>query len=97
MATYILLINFTEQGIRNVKDSPDRSDQLNATAAKMGITIKDIFWTSGVHDGVLIFESVDDERAAALSLHLGSLGNVRTTSLRAFNKPEIESIIAKLP
>lgn len=97
MATYIVLVNFTEQGVRNIKESADRSAALSATAGKMGITIKDIFWTSGIYDGVLIFEAGDEETAAAWGLHIGSLGNVRTTSLRAFSRSEMESIIAKLP
>ena len=97
MATFIALIDFTEQGIRNIKETVNRSDSLVATAEKMGIKIRDVFWTSGVHDGVLIFEAPDDETASALMLYIGSLGNVRTQSLRAYGKSEMNKIIAQMP
>ncbi len=97
MATFIALIDFTEQGIRNINETTNRSDSLVATAEKMGIKIRDVFWTSGVHDGVLIFEAPDDETASALMLYIGSLGNVRTQSLRAYSKPEMNKIIAQMP
>ena len=96
MATFIALIDFTEQGIRNIKETSNRSDSLVATAEKMGIKIRDVFWTSGVHDGVLIFEAPDDETASALMLYIGSLGNVRTQSLRAYSKSEMNKIIAQM-
>ena len=97
MATFIALIDFTEQGIRNINETTNRSDSLVATAEKMGIKIRDVFWTSGVHDGVLIFEAPDDETASALMLYIGSLGNVRTQSLRAYSKSEMNKIISQMP
>ncbi len=97
MATFIALIDFTEQGIRNIKETTNRSDSLVATAEKMGIKIRDVFWTSGVHYGVLIFDAPDEETASALMLYIGSLGNVRTHSLSAYRESEMNKIIAQMP
>lgn len=96
MAIYIALIDYTEQGIRNIQESPKRADAFADTAAKAGCTIKNLYWTSGAHDGVLILEAPDAETVAALVLSLGRTGNVRTQTLRAYGRAEIEGIIAKM-
>jgi len=97
MATYITLLNFTDQGIRNFKETPKRANAFVESAKKLGVEIEKIYWTVGAHDGVVIFDAPDDETAAATLLSLAALGNVRTQSLRAFGRSEIEAIVAKAP
>src|ERR1700675_4210217 len=96
MATYITTINFTQQGIKGIDETTKRASALKASAKKMGVKIKDIYWTLGEHDGVLIFEAPDDETATALLLHLGAMGNVHTTTVRAFTAAEMDKIAAKV-
>ena len=96
MATYIVLANFTEQGIKNVMDSPKRSDAVKAMAQKLGITLKDIYWTLGTYDIVATFEAPDDVAMTALGLSLGKLGNVRTQTLRAFSAADMSSVLGKV-
>ena len=96
MATYIVLSSFTDQGIRNVKDTTKRADTVREVAKKFGATVKDIFWTLGSYDVVAIFEAPDDASITALGLALGSGGNVRTQTLRAFSREEMNGILAKL-
>lgn len=94
MATYIVLLNFTEQGVRNIKQTPERAEAFRAEAEKLGASVKEIYWALGAYDGVVILESPDDETAARLLLQTCSLGNVRTQTLRAFNREELSRIIA---
>ncbi len=96
MATFISLVNFTRQGIRDFKDSPDRAAKFKSMAEKLGVTVKEVYWTMGVHDVVLILEAADDEAATAAMLDLGSLGNVRTQTLRCFNSSEMKEIISRV-
>jgi uncharacterized protein with GYD domain len=96
MATYIVLTSFTEQGIRNVKDTTKRADAVRELAKKMGVTVKDLYWTIGKYDVVVTFEAPNDETMTALSLAIGSQGNVRTQTLRAFSRDEMSGIIGKL-
>ncbi len=97
MATYITLLNFTDQGIRSVKETTKRAEAFKALAKKGEVTVKDIYWTLGQYDLVAILEAADDERATAVGLSVGSLGNVRSQTLRAFSVEEIGRIIAKMP
>lgn len=97
MATFISLVNFTEQGIRNAKDSPNRASTFAAAAEPLGVKIKDIYWTVGHYDAVAVIEAPDDEAATAALLSLGAQGNVRTETLRAFSAHEMSDIIAKMP
>ena len=97
MATFISLVNLTQQGIRDFKDSPDRAAKFKAMAEKVGVTIKEVYWTMGAYDVVLILEAPDDEAVVAATLGLGSLGNVRTQTLRGFNSSEMKEIISKIP
>ena len=69
---------------------------MKAAAKKLGAKVKDIYWTLGDHDGVLIFEAPDDESATSVLLHLGSMGNVHTTTVRAFTAAEMDKILAKV-
>lgn len=96
MATFVSLVNYTDQGIRNFKESPDRFEAFRATAEKLGVTVKDVFYTVGSYDIVLILEG-DDEAVASVLLKTGSLGNVRSQSMRAFTREEIGKIIGNAP
>jgi uncharacterized protein with GYD domain len=96
MATFITTIKYTQQGIRAIDASTKRAAALKATAKKMGVKVTDIFWTLGDYDGLLILEAPNDETAASLLLHLGALGNVHTTTVRAFNAAEMDAILAKM-
>jgi uncharacterized protein with GYD domain len=96
MATFISLANFTEQGIRNVKDSPDRYETFRTMAEKVGVKVKGFYYTMGRYDMVLISEGSDEAAMTAL-LKLGSLGNVRTVTLRSFSVEEMRKMIGKLP
>lgn len=97
MATFISLVNFTQQGVRDFKDSPDRAGKFNSMAQKAGVTVKEVYWTMGAHDAVLILDAPDDEAATAAMLGLASLGNVRTQTLRGFSSSEMKEIISKIP
>jgi uncharacterized protein with GYD domain len=96
MATYIVLVNFTEQGIRSVSESPKRYEAFRAMAEKMDVQVKNTFWTVGAFDIVTTVEGSDEAVTAAL-LKLGSQGNVRTQTLRAFSADEFAKIVKKLP
>jgi uncharacterized protein with GYD domain len=96
MATFISLVNFTDQGIRNVKDSPGRYEAFKALAEKVGGTVKGVYYTMGHYDMVLIVEG-SDEAAMTAMLKVGSLGNVRTETLRGFTLEEMKKIIGKMP
>ena len=96
MATYIVLSRFTEQGIRTIKDTTKRADAVREVARKMGIDTKSLYWTTGKYDVVATFEAPNDEAMTALSLAIGSQGNVTTQTLRAFGKDELSGILGKL-
>jgi uncharacterized protein with GYD domain len=96
VATFISLVSFTDQGIRNVKDTVKRADMVKEAAQKAGVTMKDIMWTLGSYDMVVTFEAPDDAAMTAFALAVGAAGNVRTQTLRAFNRSEMSSIVAKL-
>jgi len=96
MATFISTIKFTEKGIQNIQDSPKRADAFKAAAKKMGVKVKDIFWTLGYFDGIVVFDAPDDESATAAMLHLSALGNVHTTTARAFGAAEMSKVVGLL-
>jgi uncharacterized protein with GYD domain len=96
MARYIGLIQFTDQGIRNIKDTVKRGEAAAADAEKMGMKIIEEFWTLGAYDVVLLVDAPDDETMTAFMLKVGSLGNVKTATMRAFGKEEMEGILAKI-
>ncbi len=95
MATFVSLVNFTDQGIRSFKDSPKRADAFDQLVKKHGGSVKGIWWTLGEYDIVVVTDVPDDETYTAIALQLGSLGNVRTQTLRAFDRSEVERIIAQ--
>jgi uncharacterized protein with GYD domain len=96
MASYVILIQFTDQGIRNIKDTVKRGDAASAEAEKMGMKIVEEFWTMGVYDAVVVVDAPNDETMSAFMLKIGSLGNVKSHTLRAFRRNEMEDILAKI-
>jgi uncharacterized protein with GYD domain len=95
MANYVVLLNWTEQGIKEFEDSPSRADAGREEMEKLGVKLKDIYWTVGAHDLVLLCDAPDDGSMAAALLRLGSAGNVRSTTLRAFTRAEFEEVAAR--
>lgn len=91
-----MLANFTEQGIRNVKDTVKRAEAFKEAAGKFGVTVKDLYWTLGRYDCVVTLEGPDNSSVTALGLALGALGNVRTQTLRGFGAGEMKQIIGKI-
>lgn len=96
MPTYISLASFTDQGIRSVKDTTKRADAVAEQAKKFGVQAKEFYWTLGSFDVVVIFEAPDDASMTALGMAIGAAGNVRTQTLRAFSRDEINGILRKL-
>ena len=97
MPTYISLVNYTEQGIKAIKDSPKRVDGVRLLARKLGGELGDLYLTMGAYDIVAVSEFPDEAAAAQFALTLGSMGNVRTTTLQAFKEDQFRDIVSKLP
>jgi uncharacterized protein with GYD domain len=97
MATYIMLGNFTDQGIRNVKDTTKRADAVREAGKKHGVNMKEIFWTMGQYDMVVTIEAPDEASVSAFALAVGAAGNIRGQTLRAHSRDEMNAILAKLP
>ena len=96
MVTYVALTKFTDQGIRNAKESPKRAGAFKQMAKTFGVTVKEIVWTQGRYDIVVITEAPDEPTGTALNLSIGALGNIRTESLRAFSVEDMAKIVAKM-
>ena len=96
MVTYIALSNFTDQGIRTVKDTTKRAEAVQEAAKKFGATMTQIYWTLGAYDVVAIIEAPDETSATAFALAIGMAGNIRTQTLRAFSKQEMNGVLGKL-
>ncbi|MFQ5918796.1 MAG: GYD domain-containing protein [Thermoplasmata archaeon] len=97
MPTYVTLLNWTGPGIQNVKETTKRFQEGTAVFEQMGVKILSFHWTSGRYDAVAVTEAPDDETASAVALSLGSQGNIRTETLRAYSIEEMERIIGKMP
>ena len=97
MATYIVLANYTDQGIRSVKETPKRAEAFGQLCEKMGAKLKDAYRTMGHYDAVLIVDAPDDVTMNTLLYAVGSLGNIRTETLRAFTLQETTAARAKTP
>ena len=95
MPTYISLLNFTDEGIRSVKETIQRGDSAAEIAQKHGGSLQ-LYWTVGPYDLVGIIEAPDDESATAFLLEAASRGNVRSTTLRAYDREEMSSILGRL-
>jgi uncharacterized protein with GYD domain len=90
------LVNWTDQGIKNVKGTVERTDDVAKLAEKHGGRLVQSYWTVGPYDLVAIGEAPDDESATAFALELGSVGNVRTTTMRAYDREEMSGITQRL-
>ena len=97
MAKYIMLLNYTQQGISKVKDSPHRAEAARALARECGAEMKDLYLTLGDHDLVAHVEAESDESMARFALAVGSQGKVRTKTRRAFTEDEFHEIVQSLP
>jgi len=97
MPTFILTLNWTDQGIRAVKDAPKRSQAAKEVAKKLGVEVKQVYLTSGEHDLLLIVESASGDNVAKFALATGTLGNVRTSTARAWSESEWHKLISELP
>ncbi|MBR0716873.1 GYD domain-containing protein [Bradyrhizobium liaoningense] len=97
MATFILTIDWTDQGIRSVRDAPKRSQAAKELAKKVGVEIKEVYLTSGEHDILVMAEAPLGDHITKFALALGSLGNVRTCTSRAWPEPEWTKLISELP
>jgi uncharacterized protein with GYD domain len=96
MPTYVVLVNWTEQGLKNVKHTTERTDSGGEIAQKHGLKLEQAYWTVGPYDMLTIFEAPDEEALSAHLLEIGSLGNVRTTTLRAYDEQEMSGILQRL-
>jgi uncharacterized protein with GYD domain len=95
MPAYITLANFTNQGARAIKDSPDRFEAFKTLAEGAGVSIKSVHWTTGAYDIVLVSEG-PEEAMMTLNLKLAALGNVRTQTLRGFSLAEMRKLVTAL-
>lgn len=96
MATYIALMNFTDQGVRNVKDTTSRADAAKEAAKKFGVNMTNIYWTLGQYDLVALLEAKNDESVTAFGLALCTAGNLHLQTLRAFSKEEMDGILGMM-
>jgi uncharacterized protein with GYD domain len=97
VATYVSLVNFTEQGVRSIRDTTKRAKAFIELAKKSGVTVKNLYWTLGSCDLITITEAPNDEAATALLLSVAAMGNVRTETLRAYSAEEMDKILTRMP
>jgi uncharacterized protein with GYD domain len=96
MPTYVSLLNWTDQGVKKFKETVDRAGKVEEAMGKLGVTFKDIYWTVGQYDIVAVVEAADEETATAALLAVAAEGNIRSTTLRAFNRDEMARVIQKV-
>ena len=96
MVRYLALISFTEQGVKQMGETVQRAEAFEKVAQKAGATVKGLYWTVGAYDGALLLEAPDESTAAALLAKLAAAGNVRTQTLRAFDRSEMQGIATKM-
>jgi uncharacterized protein with GYD domain len=97
MPMFICSLNWTEQGIRSVKDAPKRAQAARDLAKKVGVEIKEVYMTSGDNDLLVIVDTPNGDNVAKFALALGSQGNVRTRTVRAWPQSEFQKLISELP
>jgi uncharacterized protein with GYD domain len=95
MQTHVALLNWTDKGIQNYPETIQRADAFNGMVEQFGGRVVSLFWTVGTYDLVAVVEAPDAETVTAVLLRLGALGNVRTTTMRAFGRDEMMGIVAK--
>ena len=96
MATYVILSNWTEQGIKNVKDTIDRAQHFRANCEQHGVRVISFYWTQGRYDNIVVAEAPDEQTMVASILAASRMGSVRTETLRAFSEGEMFSILQKV-
>jgi uncharacterized protein with GYD domain len=94
---FISSLNWTDQGIRNVKDAPKRAQAARDIAKKVGVEIKELYLTSGDTDMVAILETANGDNVAKFAMAIGALGNVRSRTARAWTAAEMQKLISELP
>lgn len=97
MPLFICMINWTEQGIRNVKDSPKRAKAARELAKKVGVEMKELYLTSGNSDLLCILDTPNGDNVAKFAMAIGAQGSVRTRTFRAWPEAEYQKLIAELP
>ena len=97
MSVYFILANYTDQGIRHIKDSPERLDAAKEMAASLGGQIQQFYMAMGMYDLIILAEFPDDATCADFVLRVGALGNIRTTTVKAYTEAAFREIIAALP
>jgi uncharacterized protein with GYD domain len=97
MANYVALVNFTDQGVRHIRQTTERAKALINAASNLGVKIKEIYWTMGAYDAVITAEARDDETVTAFAMSMGALGNIRTQTMRAYTAQEMNVILEKIP
>jgi uncharacterized protein with GYD domain len=97
MPTFMLSLNWTDQGIRAIKDAPKRATAARDLAKKVGVEIKQIYLTSGDTDLVVFVDTPSGDNVAKFALALGAQGNVRTRTARAWPEAEFQKLVAELP
>jgi uncharacterized protein with GYD domain len=97
MPTYVALANLTDQGVRNMKDLPQRLQNADEMFAGMGARLQEVYLTMGQYDYMVIAEAPDDETMAKVSLAIAGQGNVRTHTFRAFDRREMVALVQALP
>jgi uncharacterized protein with GYD domain len=96
MPTFVVLSKFTEQGVSKIKDTVKRSEDFRKAAKKHGVSVKEILWTQGQYDLVIVLEAQDDTAAMSLGMSVAKLGNVRSETLRGYTAGELEKILEKV-
>jgi uncharacterized protein with GYD domain len=96
MPKYVVLFNYTDQGIKNIKSGPERRSQLRLRTQELGITSEN-YLTIGTYDRVAIVDAPSEEAMAQYMLYISSRGNVRSTTLRAFTADEEDQILKGMP
>ena len=96
MSKYIILWNFTDKGVAQVQQSPDRAEAFVAAARKLGAKVESFFWTAGPYDGIAIVEAPDHETISAVSLSTAKLGYITTTTMRAYDAAEFRKIVGRI-
>jgi uncharacterized protein with GYD domain len=96
MARYISLLTWTDQGVKNLKETLNRASKARESFSSKGAKIIDVYWTLGQFDLVVVFEAPDDETATQLLMALSMQGNVRSSTMRAFNDKEMEGVMQGL-
>ena len=93
MAIYVSLIRFTEQGAKNIRDTRKRAAAFRDAAKAAGVTVREVYWALGPYDGLLVLDAPDELTVTRVMVDLGTLGNVRTQTMRAFDESEIGAIL----